>query len=148
MLNQLSTTGYRRSAQTRWRRAQPFTDERDGRESINQEFRFVYEFFAQEYSHRDRFLGNLLELQEVGGPLAMNQAERELAEADDTGATPTAIGEVGGFVLHPDVPSAGTRRHHQNHIHANLGHDGPPKRQGEIWTNREVVEARKYGYER
>jgi len=33
MLNQLSTTGYRRSAQTRWRRAQPLTDERDGRES-------------------------------------------------------------------------------------------------------------------
>ena|SRR5690606_37274933 len=135
MLNQLSTTGSRRSAQTRWRRAQPLTDERDGRESRNQEFRFVYGFFAQEYSHRDRFLGNLLELQEVGGPLAMNQAERELAEADDTGAAPTAIGEVGGFVLHPD-------------IHANLGHDGPPKRQGEIWTDRELDEASDYGYER
>src|SRR5690606_34614143 len=85
-------------------------------------FRFVYEFFAQEYSHRDRFLGKLLELQKSGGSQPTIQAQRELAKADDLGGTPTAIGEVGGFVLHPDVPSAGTRRHHQNHIHANLGH--------------------------
>src|SRR5690606_4946389 len=109
-------------------------------------FRFVYEFFAQEYSHRDRLLGNLDELQSKR--IRPDPDERQRAEVDDTGAAPTLIGEVGGFVLHPDVPSAGTRRHHQNHIHANLGHDGPPKRQGEIWTNREVVEARKYGYER
>jgi hypothetical protein len=109
-------------------------------------FRFVYEFFAQEYSHRDRLLGNLDELQSKR--IRPDPDERQRAEVDDTGAAPTLIGEVGGFVLHPDVPSAGTRRHHQNHIHANLGHDGPPKRQGEIWTETELAEARKYGYER
>ena len=107
-------------------------------------FRFVYQYFAAEYSHRDNLLGNLqfLDDEKVPPPIGLNAAK-----VDDQVGAPSTIGSIGGFVLHPDVPSAGTRRYHQDHIHANLGHNGPQKSDGEQWTEDSSKLAERSGYE-
>lgn len=108
-------------------------------------FRFVVHFFYEEYSHRNNLLGNLEHLRKERGS---SERDKKEAEVDDVAGAPMTIGSVGGFVLHPDVPSAGTRSSHQDHIHANLGHNGPAKADGFQWTEDSAGRARAAGYER
>lgn len=44
-----------------------------------------------------------------------------------------APGTIGGRVLHPDTPDKDQRGAHQDHIHANLGHNGPGKKNFDMW---------------
>jgi len=86
-------------------------------------FRLVTEFLMREYSCRDRSLGPITELP---------PDDRRQAEEDDLAPVP-AIGSVQGFVIHPDYPkpnqagSTDGRQRHFDHIHGNLGHNGPAK---------------------
>ncbi len=93
----------------------------------------VYQFFCEEYSHENQTLG----------PSAKD-------------ASTNIPGEVSGSVIHPDYPSKSSRNAHQDHIHANLGDNGPSQARGPapnrkrlgIWASRtEVLSAKGSGYE-
>jgi hypothetical protein len=76
-------------------------------EDARQLFLEVYQFFTAEYSHENRTLGT-----------------------SAAGGSTNVPGEVAGLVIHPDFPSQGLRAAHQDHIHANLGPNGPTTARG------------------
>ena len=99
-------------------------------------FGLTYRFFAQEFSHRDVFLGPLAKRDDI-------EEARGQGVDDDRGAAPVIPGASGGYVLHPDYPAPDAkaipettdsqgkdvpgkkgkpkRQRHADHLHANLG---------------------------
>jgi hypothetical protein len=88
-------------------------------------FEEVYAFFVREYSCRESRLGPV--------DRAFPEKEQSQARADDAGGVNTTPGAIGGRVLHPDTPDKDQRGAHQDHIHANLGHNGPGKKNFDMW---------------
>lgn len=87
-------------------------------------FGAVYAFFAQEFAHRETFLGPTSEIPTT--PTAIRGVTvQSRAQLDDAGGAPLVPGPVQGFVLHPDYPAPDgpgpKRQSHANHVHANLG---------------------------
>lgn len=87
-------------------------------------FGAVYAFFAQEFAHRETYLGPTSTIPGSTIP-GTTTTSRSQAQQDDAGVAPTVPGPVQGFVLHPDYPAPDTgapkRQSHANHVHANLG---------------------------
>ena len=96
-------------------------------------FGAVYAFFAQEFAHRETYLGPT-------SAYTIAQDVIDQADVDDAGGAPTLPGPVQGNVIHPDYPAPDVitpdplfpndrskdkvvpkRQTHINHVHANLG---------------------------
>lgn len=90
-------------------------------------FEEVYAFFVREYSCREGRLGPVSEA------FAKAQEKQLVAQQDDAGGVNTSPGAIAGRVLHPDTPDKSQRGAHQDHIHANLGHNGPGKTNFDMW---------------
>ncbi len=103
----------------------------------------VYGFFVREYSCRDKRLGPV-------DRAGFSDEAEPIALQDDAGGVSEDPGLIEGQVLHPDTPDSAARRNHQDHIHANLGHNGPGSENGHVWalaSRKEREEALVGGYE-
>ena len=84
----------------------------------------IYDFLVLEYSHRDAMLGPIT-VSPTDSQTVKDQ--KNLALADDAGGAPGTLGQVSGFVIHPDYPEPNSggnrngRQAHDNHFHFNLG---------------------------